>query len=113
MEDKQFDLETQSWIEGKAVPEVNSLALLQAVYRDPSLPLSTRLRAASIAINYEVPKLGITAVISSQDDFATRLDRCIARAKEIRMLPPMPKPSPVIEHDASELRPTNGFKRRW
>jgi hypothetical protein len=87
MEEKQFDLETQSWIEGKALPEATSLTLLQEVYRDPSLPLSTRLRAASIAISYEHPKLAMTAVLNSQEDFAARLDRSIARANEVRMLP--------------------------
>jgi hypothetical protein len=111
MEDKQFDLETQSWIEGKAVPEVTSLTLLQAVYRDPALPLSTRLRAASIAISFELPKLAVTAVLSDQGDFAARLDRAIDRAGGVRMLP---QPGPTIEHSASELRPANGqLKRRY
>jgi hypothetical protein len=94
-------------------PEANSLDFLQAIYRCPKLPLSTRLRAASIAIRYELPKLAVTAVINNQDDFATRLDRCIERARETRMLP-----GPVIEHSRehppSELRPSNGqLKRRY
>jgi hypothetical protein len=86
----------------------NSLDFLRACYRNPSLPLSIRLRAASIAISFELPKLAVTAVLNNQEDFATRLDRCIARAKEMRMLP-----GPVVEHSPSELRPTNGFKRRF
>jgi hypothetical protein len=94
--------------------EHNSLEFLQAVYRNPDLPLSTRLRAASIAVNYEVPKLAMTAVLTNQEDFAARLDRAIDRASGVRMLPgPVPKPSPVIEHDPSELRPSNGLKRRY
>jgi hypothetical protein len=94
-------------------PNGNSLDFLQACYRNAALPLSTRLRAASIAISYELPKLAVTAVVTNQDDFATRLDRCIERARETRMLP-----GPVIEHSRehppSELQPTNGqLKRRF
>jgi hypothetical protein len=91
----------------------NSLDFLRACYRDASLPLSTRMRAASIAISYELPKLAVTAVVTNQEDFATRLDRCIARARETRMLPP---PNIVEhrsrEHPPSELKP-NGFRRRF
>jgi hypothetical protein len=88
----------------------NSLDFLQAVYRNPSLPLSTRMRAAQAALVHEVPRLAVTAVVTNQDDFATRLDRAIARASETRMLPP---PN-IIEHQhpPSELKP-NGFKRRF
>jgi hypothetical protein len=87
-------------------PDGNSLDFLQACYRNPSLPISTRLRAASIAINFELPKLAVTAVLSNQsEDFATILDRRIARAREMRMLP-------AIEHHPSELQP-NGFRRRF
>jgi hypothetical protein len=47
-------------------------------------------------------------VLNNQvEDFATALDRRIARARELRMLP-----SPVVEHHPSELKP-NGFRRRF
>jgi hypothetical protein len=94
-------------------PDANSLDFLQAVYRNAALPLSTRLRTALGAIQFEVPRLAVTAVLNQGDDFATRLDRCIERARETRMLP-----GPVIEHSRehppSELRPANGqLKRRF
>jgi hypothetical protein len=94
-------------------PEANSLDFLRAVYRNAALPLSTRMRAAQAALVHEVPKLSVQAVINNQDDFATRLDRCIERARETRMLPP---PNIVEhrsrEHPPSELKP-NGFRRRF
>jgi hypothetical protein len=94
-------------------PDGNSLDFLRAVYRNAALPLSIRMRAAQAALVHEVPRLAVTAVLNQGDDFATRLDRCIERARETRMLP-----GPVIEHSRehppSELQPTNGqLKRRF
>jgi hypothetical protein len=80
----------------------DALTFLKAVYQHPKVPLSVRMRAASIAISFEVPKLAVTAVVTNQDDFATRLDRCIARAKETRMLPP---PN-IVEHRSREHPPS-------
>ena len=56
-----------------------SLDLLRAIYQSPELPLPTRMRAASMAIAYEHPKLAVTAIIDD-DGFAERLDRAIARS---------------------------------
>ena len=54
----------------------NSLDLLQAVYRNPSIPLSTRIRCAVAALPHEVPRLQVTAQIT-ENDFATILERRI------------------------------------
>jgi hypothetical protein len=86
----------------------DALTFLKAVYQHPKVPLSVRMRAAQAALPFEVPKLGITAVISNQEDFAAMLDRRLARAREIGILP-RPK---AIEHHPSELNP-NGFRRRF
>jgi hypothetical protein len=80
----------------------NSLDFLRAVYRNVNLPLSTRMRAAQAALVHEVPRLAVTAVVTNQEDFAQRLDKCIARARETRMLP-----GPVIEH-----QPNGQLRRR-
>jgi hypothetical protein len=66
--------------------DANSLDFLQAVYRNPSLPLSTRMRAAGLALPHEVPKLSVAATVSSPKDYAAILDARIERAKELGLL---------------------------
>jgi hypothetical protein len=82
--------EVQDWshlapepVEGEAAlvdPEATSLDLLQAVYRNPDVPLSVRMRAAGMAIPYEYPKLSVIASISDSAGFAERLERAITRS---------------------------------
>ena len=47
--------------------EVTALGLLQACYRNPTLNLTTRMRAAMAAIPFETPKLAVTAQVSEND----------------------------------------------
>jgi hypothetical protein len=63
-------------------PNGTSLDLLRAVYRNASLPLSTRMRAAMAALPFESPKLAVTAQVSEQD-FATLLDQRLERMKQM------------------------------
>ena len=62
-----------------------ALGLLQAIYRDKRTPLHTRMRAASIALPFESPKLGITAYVHEAGSFAQALDRAIARSQAGRV----------------------------
>ena len=64
-----------------------SLDLLRAVYRNSSLALTTRIRAAIAALPHEVPKLAVTAMVSEQD-FATVLDRRLKRIEEMKVISP-------------------------
>src|SRR5215471_6365503 len=59
-------------------PNGISLDLLRAVYRNKSLPLPTRMRAAGMAIPFECAKLMAVAQVSERD-FATLLDQRIAK----------------------------------
>ena len=65
--------------------KLDALRYLQMIYRDPQLSTAVRMRAAGLAIPYEVPKLAVTAVVSEQD-FATALDRRLKRIEEMKLL---------------------------
>jgi hypothetical protein len=60
-----------------------SLDGLQAVYRNPRLPLQMRIRAMVAALPFETPKLAVTATVS-EHDFATLLDRRLKRIEEMK-----------------------------
>jgi hypothetical protein len=57
--------------------EYTALELLQAIYRDSSLPLSVRMRAARDAIPYEQPRLSMVA--QAGPSFASALEETLKR----------------------------------
>ena len=63
-----------------------SLNLLQQVYRNPSLPLLTRMRAATAALPHEHPKLAVTATVNA-GDFADQLEQAIERSRRVEAKP--------------------------
>jgi hypothetical protein len=78
-------------------PNANSLEFLQAIYRSPNQPMARRLKAASIAIQYESPKLAVTAVLDSSDSFAVQLQAAIDRSNKVLELRAAER---AIEHAA-------------
>jgi hypothetical protein len=62
----------------------DALAFLKSVYQNEKVPLPVRMRAAQIAIEYERPRLAMTAQITGQD-VATLLEQRIERAKRLPM----------------------------
>ena len=64
-------------------PDATSLDFHRAVYRSASLPISTRQRSAIAALQFEHPKLAISAIIGEKS-FAARLEKAIARSDRAR-----------------------------
>jgi hypothetical protein len=76
-------------------PNATSLKFLQMIYRSPAVPLMTRMRAAMAAIQFEHPKLGVTAIVEA-GDFADQLEQAIERSRRI-----MIEAKPMIEANVS------------
>src|SRR5262249_686996 len=67
-------------------PVDTSLELFKKVYRNPSLPLVTSLRAARDAKDYERAKRGVTVNVNDDGSFAARLDAAIARVNGAKLI---------------------------
>ena len=61
----------------------DALTFLRSVYQNETVPLPVRMRAAAIAIEYERPRLAMTALID-EASFAARLDKAIVRSEKVR-----------------------------
>jgi hypothetical protein len=86
-------------------PEATSLDLLQAVYRNPDVPLSVRMRAAGMAIPYEFPKLSVVASVNDPAAFAERLEAAIRRSG---INPRVIEHRPAIEHQSPQVGDVTG-----
>ena len=89
-------------------PNATSLDLLRAIYRNPNAELTTRIRCAMACLQYEHPRLAVTAMVSEQS-FAEVLERRLKKLRDmeqngkaieahksvpdIEIRPPMPRVS--------------------
>jgi hypothetical protein len=87
---------------------VNALEFLQATYRSPYVPFHTRMRAASMALPFESPKLQATASVRFDLDFSAKLDRAIQRSDKHRLIPNAP-----LERPAEVSETPSAFRRRF
>jgi len=89
-----------------------ALEYLQDIYNDPRQSTSARMRAAIECLAYENPKVSAVQISHlTGNDFASALDRAIARSQAPL---PLPGPGKTIEHDAQELRgPFTRLERRF
>jgi hypothetical protein len=98
-------------------PNATSLTLLQKVYRSSSVALQTRMRAAIAALQFEHPKLAVTATVEA-GDFADQLDRAVERSRRVLMIEEATTVK-AIEEDKpttdARLRPSVADRRyrRW
>jgi hypothetical protein len=67
---------------------MTSLEFLKAIYNDPELPLTTRMRAATSCLPYEYPRLSMTAVVTADESFVKRLELCYQRSAMVRIEQP-------------------------
>ena len=65
-------------------PNYTSLDILRAVYQNPRLEISMRMRAAIAALQFEHPKLGVHVLLDGKD-LAERLDAAIERSRLARL----------------------------
>jgi len=75
--------------------DVTPLEFLRAVYCNPAVPLPVRMRAAIEAAPFVHPKLAVTALVPIGEDFASKLDRAVARSRgELKIIGhnPMDRP---------------------
>jgi hypothetical protein len=70
-------------IAGTAGTEIDAYTYLRGVWNDRLQPTHIRMRAAAIGIEFERPRLAVTATVSDQD-FATLLDRRLKRIEEMK-----------------------------
>src|SRR5262245_23089988 len=70
--------------------DVTPLQFLQAVYRNPALPLATRIRASVAAAQYCHPKISVVAATNDPRNWVDRLERAIARQREMKLIEAQP-----------------------
>lgn len=88
-----------------------SLKFLQTIYRSSSVPLSTRMRAAIAALQFEHPKLAVMATIDGKD-FGDQLERASNRSSQVIEAAPAPvEGKPTTDVALKPMIPDRRFRR--
>jgi hypothetical protein len=85
MEDSRLVRVPMRVLQESPEPELNALTYLQSIYRNPLEPTSVRMRAAALAIQFESPKLAVTAHVADEN-IGTRLEQAIERSRHASKL---------------------------
>ena len=93
---------------------------LRSVYQNPLQPDNVRMRAAAIAIEYELPRLAVTATVSG-GDFADLLEQAVERSRKVIDAKPMIEASVSSDVSSTTTGPLSNGKptiidrryRRW
>jgi hypothetical protein len=91
-------------------PNATSLKFLQTIYRSPSVPLSTRMRAAIAALQFEHPKLAVMATIDG-GDFGERLENAVKRSSEVIEAVPAIEAKPTTDPALKPMIPDRRYRR--
>jgi hypothetical protein len=112
LEDILDRMEQQS--ESVALPKgTTARQFMQMVMRGELEPTPKQFSAAKALIEYEEPKLSAVAVGHFEGkDFASQLERALARSEAARNYVPRPALLPPPEHSADELKKPFVLRRR-
>ena len=112
LEDILDRMEQQS--ESVALPKgTTARQFMQMVMRGELEPTPKQFSAAKALIEYEEPKLSAVAVGHFEGkDFASQLERALARSEAARNYVPSPALLPPPEHSADELKKPFVLRRR-
>jgi hypothetical protein len=91
-------------------PNATSFNLLQAIYRSAAIPISTRMRAAIAALQFEHPKLVVMATIDGRD-FGERLDNAVKRSSQIIEAAPAIEDKPKTDAVLKPSIPDRRYRR--
>jgi hypothetical protein len=78
-------------VQVEPIPE-SSLQYLQSIYKNTSLSVSIRLRAALGAIAYESPKLSVSLAVGDASNYAEALERAVEHERRYFGLPRFKRP---------------------
>jgi hypothetical protein len=94
----------------RPLEDEDALGFLQGVYRNRATPLSIRMRAAALALEFERPKLAVTANLTGED-FGEALERARKRVDGGPPQPLLAQPATQTDLSAKPMVSDRRFRR--